>query len=178
MAEYVSVEEGRAMSGLRLVLTTGVPGPWGEAAKAIFHVKRLPYVRVRQEAGGENAVLREWTGQTSAPVAAWNDEPPCCDSLGILFLAERLAPEPALLPADAEERALVLGTCREIIGELGLGWCRRLMLLDALVGGLAADAQPPAEIARLAAKYGYSAGAAAAAARSAQLPLGRGRSLS
>ena len=34
--EYLSVEEAKNRSGLRLVLTRGVPGPWGEAAKAIF----------------------------------------------------------------------------------------------------------------------------------------------
>ena len=40
--EYrVSVEEGRARPGFRLVLTRGVPGPWGELAKAILHVKRI-----------------------------------------------------------------------------------------------------------------------------------------
>ena len=36
--KYLSVEAGSAAKGLRLVLTRGVPGPWGELAKAIFHV--------------------------------------------------------------------------------------------------------------------------------------------
>jgi glutathione S-transferase len=163
MAEYVEVEEGRRLPGLRLVLTAGVPGPWSEAAKAMFHVKGIPFVRVRQEGGGENRALLEWTGQTSAPVAVWNDEPPRTTSLEILHLAERLAPEPRLLPEAPEERAMVLGTCLEIIGELGLGWCRRLMILDAVLSRMPEGVAPPPPIARMAGKYGYSREAAAAA---------------
>lgn len=131
---YVTVAEGRRAPGLRLVLSAGVPGPWGEAAKAILRVKGLDYVAVAQEVGGENAELREWTGQVSAPVAAWNDEPPCTDSLDILFLAERLAPSPRLIPADLAERARMFGIAREIIGRRGLGWMRRAMLIAPLLG--------------------------------------------
>jgi glutathione S-transferase len=161
MAKFVDVEEARALPGLRLVLTTGVPGPWGEAAKGICHVKRLPYVAVRQEGGGENAALADWTQQTSAPVAVWNDEPPRTTSLGILFLAERLAPSPPLVPDDADERAQMFGYCHEIIGEQGLGWSRRLMLLHPILA--AAGDKTPAPIRRMAVKYGYGAEAAEAA---------------
>ncbi len=49
---YLSIEEGRKAPGLRLVLTQGVPGPWGEAAKAIFKVKGLAYRAVAQAGGG------------------------------------------------------------------------------------------------------------------------------
>jgi glutathione S-transferase len=169
MVEYVGVAEARAMSGLRLVLTAGVPGPWGEAAKGLFRVKGLPFVAVRQEAGAEDPVLREWTGQTSAPVAVWNDERPRCTSLEILMLAERLGPAPALLPAEPEERALAIGLCHEIVGEDGLGWNRRLLLFREAFAGAdddsAARAVPP-----IAVKYGYGASAAAAApARVAQI---------
>ena len=48
MAQYVEVEEAIGMSGLRVVLTPSVPGPWTEAAKAILRVKNLPYVKVRR----------------------------------------------------------------------------------------------------------------------------------
>ena len=58
--KYASMKEGRQAGGLRLVLSQGVPGPWGEAAKAIFKVKGLDYLAVAQEGGGENAELREW----------------------------------------------------------------------------------------------------------------------
>ena len=62
------------LSGLRLVLTAGVPGPWGEAAKGVFHVKGVPFARVRQEAGAANQELVEWTGHDNAPVAVYDDE--------------------------------------------------------------------------------------------------------
>ena len=163
--KYVSVEAARRMPGLRLILTRDVPGPWGEAAKYFFGAKRLAYTPVEQIGGGENAELRAWTGQTSAPVAAWNDEPPVWAMSDILELAERLAPEPALIPADARERAWMYGIFREICGRNGLGWSLRLMMFDANLRGA------PQEPTGMARRYGYAgAGAAdAAAARAAQI---------
>src|ERR1700676_1502886 len=76
MAQYVEVEEAIGMSGLRVVLTPSVPGPWTEAAKAILRVKNLPYVKVRQELMGENLPLLKWTKQATAPVFIYNDERP------------------------------------------------------------------------------------------------------
>jgi hypothetical protein len=161
--EYVEVETARDMPGLRLVLTAGVPGAWGEAAKSIFHVKRLAYVAVRQVFAGPNTALREWTGQTSAPVAVWNDERPRTTWLEQLFLAERLAPEPPLIPADPADRALMFGLSHELCGEQGLGWSRRLMMLEQTLREPApAEAQKRAAR-TLAAKYGYDEAAAAAA---------------
>lgn len=158
---YLSVEEGRQAGGLRLVLTQGVPGPWGEAAKAIMRVKGLDYLALAQEAGGDNAALRAWTGQVSAPVAAWNDEPPCTDSTDILFLAERLAPSPRLIPEDVAERARMFGITREIIGRQGLGWMRRVMLMAPLVG--ARDVAPG--LRAMAQRYGCHLDSADAAER-------------
>ena len=162
---YVSVEEGRELPGLRLVLTAGVPGPWGESAKAIFKVKRLDYVAVAQEGGGENAALLEWTGQANAPTAVNGDEPPVTDSLELLFLAERLAPVPRLIPEDVAQRVAMFGICREIVGRNGLGWERRHMMLAPLMR----SPSPPEGILRLGARYGWSevatGGAAAACAR-------------
>ena len=100
MAEYISVDEARKMSGLRLVLSPGVPGPWSEAAKGIFHVKGIAYVRVRQDGGQPNDTLREWTGYDNAPLAIYEDEPARGGWAEIVLLAERLAPTPRLLPAD------------------------------------------------------------------------------
>lgn len=149
--KYASVEEGRKAKGLRLVLSQGVPGPWGEAAKAIFRVKGLEYLAVTQEGGGENAALRDWTGQVSAPVAVWQDEPPRTDSVDILFLAERLAPTPRLIPADVEERVRMFGIAREIIGRRGLGWMRRIMIFAPMMQ----SGQAPESIRRMATRYGY-----------------------
>jgi glutathione S-transferase len=82
----------------------------------------------------------------------------------ILELAERLAPEPALIPSDARERAWMYGLCREISGRDGLGWSRRLMMLDANLR------RAPDQNLELAHRYGYEPKAAAAApARSAQI---------
>jgi glutathione S-transferase len=127
--EYLEVDEAMERRGLRLVLTAGVPGPWGEAAKGIFHVKEIPYLPVRQTAGARDEKLLAWTRQTSAPVAMYEQERPRSGWAEILFLAERLASLPALLPADPRERALALGLAHEICGEHGFGWTRRLMLL-------------------------------------------------
>lgn len=168
--EYVEVEVAREMPGLRLVLTAGVPGPWGEAAKGIFHVKRLGFVAVRQVAAGPNTTLREWTCQTSAPVAVWNDERPRTTWADQLFLAERLAPEPPLIPADPVDRALMFGLAHEICGEQGLGWCRRLMMLDRTFHEPAPTEAQKRAARAIAAKYGYTEEAAAAApARVAQV---------
>ena len=160
--DYVDVEEGRRADGLRLVLTAGGPGPWSEAAKAVFHVKRLAWTPVRQNAGEANEDLARWTGQTSAPVAVWMDEPPCTTTRSILWLAERLAPTPALLPDDGMLRALCLGLCDELHAENGLGWCRRLMLLAPMMQALGADAAST-PIGSMALRYGFSEEAAARA---------------
>jgi glutathione S-transferase len=160
---YLGVDEAIPLPGLRLVLTRGVPGPWGELAKAIFHVKRLPVAAVAQEAGSDDAALVRWTGAANAPTAVWNDEPARSDRNGILFLAERLAPEPALLPRAARERALCLGLADAIAGESGFGWCRRLMMVELMMRAPTLPA-PLLELRnRLAWRYGWSDAAAAAA---------------
>jgi hypothetical protein len=55
--DYVPIEEARRRPGLKLVLSSGAPGPWGEAAKAILRHHGLAFVPVAQEAMGENAAL-------------------------------------------------------------------------------------------------------------------------
>jgi len=146
------------MPGVRLVLCAGTPGVWGEAVKAVFGVKGIDYTPVAQEVGGENRALLAWTGQTSAPVVALDDEPVRITWESFLWLAERLAPEPALVPADPAERVALFGLTREIAGENGFGWNRRLQSIAASGGPEAAPV-----LARLAGKYGYSDAAAARA---------------
>ena len=90
---------------------------------------------------------------------AWNDERPIDRWLDILNLLERLAPQPALLPADRGARAEVVGLANEICGELGLGWNRRLSLFrPAYESG-----DPPERIARVGEKHGYNEADAALA---------------
>ena len=163
MLEYVDVEEARRHDGNCLVLTRGVPGPWGEAAKAILRVKELPCLAVAQDGGGANEALAEWTGQTSAPVLVVPGEAPHTTLRAILMAAERLAPEPALLPADEDQRAHLLGLCGEIHGEMGLGWCRRLMMFDPILSAVPAGDPSIEPMERMAAKYGYFRGSQAMA---------------
>jgi glutathione S-transferase len=167
VAGWTSVAQARGLPGLRLVLTAGVPGPWGEAAKGVFHAKRIPYTRVRQSLGEENAELRAWTGHDNAPQAVWQDEPARTSWESLIYLAERLAPQPALIPAAAGERARMFGLIRELAGENGLGWSRRLMLLHGTLmlpeSVLPADHPTRLQVKRMSAKYGYSPEAAQAA---------------
>jgi glutathione S-transferase len=163
-AEYVDVARARAKPGLRLVLTRGVPGPWGEAAKGIFHAKGIPFTRVAQTAGADNDELIAWTGHRNAPIAVYDDEPARTTWSEILWLAERLRPEPALVPADPEDRVRCLGIAEELMGIGGFGWSRRLMLFRP---GMGESETPPesmrATLGRMTRQYGYSRAAADAA---------------
>ncbi len=156
---YISVEEARARGGLRMVVIGNVPSPWGEAAKGILHIKGIAWAAVRLVYDDDS--LKEWAGQRSGPVAIYDHEPPRAGWAEILLLAERLAPTPSLLPADPAERALMFGIGHEICGESGLGWSRRLQLIEARVhnaGGF------PEQVARyLGKKYGYRPQSGAAA---------------
>ena len=151
MIDYRPLDEAISAEGLRIVLVRGFPSPWGQAAKAIFDLKGLKYLAAPQLLGEENSALVAWSGQRSAPVVAWNDEKPIHDWIEILYLAERLAPTPALIPADPLQRALMFGLSRELLGRLGLVWNRRLlMFVPAMDSG-----SPPPAMARMAQSYGY-----------------------
>ncbi len=138
--DYVSIAAARAMGGLRLVLGAyTIPGPWRESCKCLFDVKGIPYTSVRcsnegaSETGfgadGTHSELIAWTAQSSAPVAIWEDERPRSSWMDQLNLAERLAPEPRLVPQDFEARVRMFGLINEIAGENGLGWSKRLILV-------------------------------------------------
>ncbi|HWS76277.1 MAG TPA: hypothetical protein VN324_14155 [Quisquiliibacterium sp.] len=172
--EYLSIAEARRRPGLRLVLGAyTVPGPWREACKGLFHVKGIPYLSVvtadpdRADGDfgmdGADRQLREWTGQSSAPVAIWNDERPCSTWIEQLQLAERLAANPPLIPDGVEERALMFGLCHELAGREGFGWTKRIAMIHSNLASL-----PEGHAARpfwehMAAKYGYTPAAGEAA---------------
>lgn len=168
--EYKTVEEAKNLNGLRLALTAGVPGPWSEAAKALFRIKGINYIPVFQEGGGANEELLAWTGHRNAPTALYNDEPARVTWLDILNLAERLAPEPALVPADFDERIAMIGLLNELAGENGLAWNGRLIMLDAMIKqyGDSVMVDNP-----LFSDYGHSPQAAAEAANKVINILGR-----
>jgi glutathione S-transferase len=151
--DYLTVEDAIDAPGIRLVLTAGVPGPWGEAAKYVLEHKGIAFTPVQQEGGGENLALQEWTGQNSAPVLVVDDLPPISHWLDLLMFAERHQPQPCLVPLDSEQRTTVLGLAALIAGVDGIGWNRRLQMLAPI---MAMDEPVPA-FARMARKYGWSA---------------------
>jgi glutathione S-transferase len=165
MAEWIDVEKGRDLPGLRLVLTAVLPGPWGEAAKGVFRAKGIPFARVRQEAGAPNDALFAWTGHRNAPIAIYASEPPRTGWSEILFLAERLgAQRPSLIPSDPAQRAWMFGLSHELMGEDGFGWSRRLMLFrNAFGNGDELPAPMRAVLGRMLEQYRYSRAAADAA---------------
>jgi len=124
---YVPVEEARKLPGIRIAFCQGVPGPWGIAARAIYELKGLDFVAVPQIGGGENNELKEWTGQTSAPVLMRNDDRIRTQWSEMLVLAEQLQPEPCLIPSDEEDRITMFGISHEICADDGLGWNIRLL---------------------------------------------------
>jgi glutathione S-transferase len=142
----VSVAEAIKADGLRIVIVQAMPSPWGVAAKAMIEHKSLDYVCAYQIPMSDNPELLAWAGTNSAPVVAWNDEPPINRWEDILLLLERLVPDPRLVPENMAERIEVFGICREICGEVGFGWNRRIDL-----------ARPPAgeEPGPFAQKYNY-----------------------
>jgi glutathione S-transferase len=165
MVTYLSVEAARPMSGLRLAVTAHVPGIWSEAAKGLFDAKKVPYVLVEQVVGGENKALKEWTAQASGPVAVWNDERPRSSWLELIYLAERLAPEPALIPASMEDRVLMFGLTNELAGDHGFGWNMRLIAMHKVMADPKRTEYQNQVVPVLAQRYGYDAAEVEAARR-------------
>ena len=116
--------------------------------------QRARYVVAPWLPGEANADIVAWGGEASAPIVAWAGEKPINRWIDILYLAERLAPKPSLIPADAKQRALMIGLAHEICGELGIGWNRRLQLFAPAY----ASGNPPPNISRMGNKYGYNEG--------------------
>jgi glutathione S-transferase len=174
--DYIAIAEARRMPGLRIVLGAyPIPGPWRESCKGVFYVKGLKYVAVRTGnegssdlalgMGGTQTELIEWTGQASAPVVAWNEERPRASWIDQLNLAERLAPNPPLIPVDIDERARMFGLANELLGENGLVWVKRLLMVDGPLKSLSADDPQRGFWIFLGEKYGYSPAAAERAAQ-------------
>jgi glutathione S-transferase len=180
---YLEIDEARKMSGLRLILGAyTVPGPWRESCKGLFYVKGLDYASARTAnqdrgdaefgANGAASVLEEWTGQTSAPVAVWNDERPRSTWVDQIYLADRLNPEPPLLPDGLEARAEMIGLIHLICGEQGLGWNLRHLIIKNGLAGLPPEDPWYPRIELLGKKYGYSPEAGDAASQRAAEILG------
>ena len=70
--QYATVEDAIARKGLRMVVVGKVPSPWGEAAKGILHIKRIPFTAVRLVYDSDS--LKNWAGQLTGPVAVYDNE--------------------------------------------------------------------------------------------------------
>src|SRR5260370_15079044 len=152
MLQYRSFSEIVDALGLRIVLVKGLHSPWGQAAKTIFEIKVLDYVTAPWMPGEPNADIVAWGGEASAPIVTWANEKPINRWLDILHLAERLAPKPSLIPADAAQRALMIGLSHEICGEMGIGWNRRLQPVSPAYS----SRSPPATLSPIGSKYRYN----------------------
>ena len=64
--DYREADEARELPGLKLVLTAGVPGPWGESAKKVLEYKGIDYVPVAQHASRPNEALVDMGLTTSS----------------------------------------------------------------------------------------------------------------
>ena len=158
MSRFVSIAEARAADGLRMACIRKIPSPWQEAAKGIFHVKGLECVYAAQAEDDVADAIADWAGDSSIPVVAYRNEKLRTGWAEILILAERLQPEPRLIPADPRQRALMFGLAHEICGEMGIGWCMRLLMLRAGMDHSEGTSMPPEATAHLAGKYGFNPG--------------------
>jgi hypothetical protein len=73
------------------------------------------------------------TGQESLPVVFWNHGRPRANWLEQLAIAERISPQPCLLPEEPFERAKIVGLIAELCSEAGFGWHRRVMMIARLL---------------------------------------------
>ena len=152
--QYVDLETAKAASGVRLVATNAVPSPWGEAAKALFRIAKVPVLCVRATRG--DTAVREWMQTHNVPAVFCDAEPVRSVWSQIVALASRLAGPGVLLPIEIDRRLETIGWIHEIAGEDGLGWSARLLMIHA---SFASDGKRgfPLPVAQyLAAKYGYA----------------------
>ncbi len=165
MSEVLSVAEARTRKGIKLVISAGFPGPWGEAAKGMLQAKNIPFVRVRQVPGTENKELVEWTGRSNAPQIVVDDSPPLHAGRDLIEFAERESPLPALIPSDPATREKMFQWLERLAGENGFGWYRRINLFQPILSLPKSDSPDPgiAIVEGLGRRYGYSAEAAAMA---------------
>jgi glutathione S-transferase len=158
---FVELEEARAARGLRVVIATNVPSPWSQAAMSLFDMKGLDYLVVRFKRSDEE--IKRWTGTRNAPAVLFDDDPPRSGWAEIVMLAEQLGGAISLVPDDDERRTRMFGLSHEILGEGGLGWSVRLLLVDRSFATDGREGWPKPVADYLAPRYGYAPGRAAAA---------------
>jgi glutathione S-transferase len=151
---YVDVATARAARGVRIVVQSAIPSPWSEAVKGMLRVKGIPAMVVRFVRATPET--EAWTGVNNVPVVFVDDEAPRTNWAPIIARLERLDGRTALVPADAETRARMFGLVHELVGEGGLGWSSRIVMIDGGVrsGGREGFPLPVANF--LGPKYGYT----------------------
>ena len=156
MAAFSTIEEAREQSGLRLIVAEGVPGPWAEGIRGILDLKKIPYSRGRFELDSDHKELIAWTAQASVPVVAWNNEFPKSAWLEQIFLAERIQPEPSVIPSNVDERILMFGMLNELCAPGGFAWSRRLMLVHMGLRNPELSSEQKQFFKKFGEKYGYT----------------------
>ena len=137
---WLTVEEGRRASGVRVTDSPYWGAWWAQALRAILFVKQIPYQKIvhppynDQDPTAQDELVA-WTAQSSVPVMAYNDGSPRgdvirSDWLGQLMLAEQMAPEPRLLPLDPADRIQTVGLAHELMSPQGLMWNARLAMSE------------------------------------------------
>jgi glutathione S-transferase len=152
--KFVDLEEARISRGARLVVVPGLPSPYSEAAKGILKVKGIDTLLVRFSRSDDG--LKQWSGWHNAPVLRIDEQPPRTHWSDILCAAETLRESPRLVPVDPEERERMMGLSHELLGEGGLAWNARLLVIDR---GLTTEGREgfPLRLAQyLAPKYGHA----------------------
>jgi glutathione S-transferase len=149
----VTLETALTAPGLSVLVAAGVPSPWSQAALAILHYKRVPFLRVQTRVS--DPAFQRWNRAFNLPAVLCDAEPVRTGWANILALSERLAPARPLSPANPAERVRMLGLCHECMGEGALVWCARLLAIES---GIASQGREgfPLQIARyLAPRYGF-----------------------
>jgi hypothetical protein len=151
---FVELEEAKAARGLRLVVVGAVPSPWSQGAMGLFDLAGIDYLAVRFHR--RTRTFGAGRARTTRPAVFFDDEPPRTGWAEILALAARQGRSAALVPADDEARMRTFGLGHELLGEDGLAWSVRLLLIHA---GFTTNGERgwPVPVARyLAPKYGYA----------------------
>jgi glutathione S-transferase len=163
--EYISTQNAIEANGLRMVVVSNVPSPWGEAAKGILHMKSIPWKAVRLVYDSDT--FDRWAKEQTAPIVFYENEEQRSGWREILDLAERLAPQPTLIAKDADA---MFALCHDLFGENGLAWARRLQLIEAGLNGEGGFLESVSNY--LGAKYGYTPALGAAASTRVHALLG------
>ena len=149
--EYMTADAAKKLGTTTMVVVRGVPSPWSEGAKGVFHVKKIPWHAVGH--APKNKDLAQWTGTHNAPAVMRQGEPTRTNWRDILFLAEDLSSISLLLPKDPDDREAMLEMAHDILGENGLAWSRRLQLVHV---GMQMEGPPRQHAEYIGAKYGYA----------------------